>query len=45
MAYDEVWASLAYLGRVWRRNRSRREVWNAFCGRVPPEADEIARAA
>ena len=30
MAYDEVWSSLTYLHRVWRKSRSRTETWNAF---------------
>lgn len=40
-AYDEVWASLLYLWRVWKETRSYREVWRAFCG-LPSEAAERA---
>src|SRR5690606_38404487 len=29
-AYDEVWASLTYLRKVWRETRSRKLLWNAF---------------
>ena len=36
-AYDEVWSSLAYLRRVWRRTHSAREVWSVFWGRFSPE--------
>jgi hypothetical protein len=38
MAYDEVWSSLLYLTRVWRRTRERRDLWNAFWGRPLPPA-------
>lgn len=41
-AYDEVWASLMYLKRVWQKTRSKRAVWDAFCGRASREADEVA---
>jgi uncharacterized membrane protein len=45
MAYDEVWASLSYLRRVWRETRSARKVWDVFWGRAVPEADKVALAA
>ncbi len=45
LAYDEVWASIVYLRRVWRETRSQRAVWDAFCGRRVPDADRIALAA
>jgi uncharacterized membrane protein len=45
LAYDEVWSSLLYLRRVWRRTRSWRTLWNVFWGRVSREADEVALAA
>lgn len=38
-AYDEVWSSLLWLRRVWRETRSRRAVWDAFCGRPPAGVD------
>ena len=41
LAWDEVWASIAYLRRVAKRSTSSREVWDAFWGR-PTEG---ARAA
>jgi len=45
LAYDEVWASLAYLTRVWRRTHSKRILWNVFWGRAVPETDDVALAA
>ncbi len=42
LAYDEVWASLAYLYRVWRRTRSRRDLWLAFTGRPTEAAAAVA---
>lgn len=36
-AYDEVWSSLVYLRRVWRRTRDARVLWNVFWGRYEPE--------
>ena len=43
-AYDEVWSSLKYLWRVWKRSGNRRVVWDVFCGRYHPDADEVALA-
>src|SRR5688572_26878130 len=45
LAYDEVWASIVYLRRVWRETASRRAVWDAFCGRPVRNADGLALAA
>lgn len=42
LAYDEVWTTLLYLRRVWKRTRDRRALWNTFWGRPVPEADEVA---
>ncbi len=42
LAYDEVWATSCYLGRVWRRTRSMGAVWDAFVGRYVAEADAVA---
>jgi len=42
LAYDEVWSSLLYLRRVWRRVRSVRAVWVVFWGRASREAEEVA---
>jgi hypothetical protein len=39
-AYDEVWSSLVYLHRVWRRSGRVRVTWDAFCGR--PSVDAVA---
>ncbi len=41
-AYDEVWASITYLYRVWKHTRSTKLLWRAFIGRPFPEADRIA---
>ena len=41
-AYDEVWSSLAYLRRVWRRTHSRRILWTVFWGGSHPEAEAVA---
>ena len=43
-AYDEVWASLKFLYRVWKRTRSKKLLWRAFIGLPFPESDEIAMA-
>lgn len=42
MAFDEVYSSLKYLYRVWRKTRSRRILWSAFCGNSLPETEEVA---
>lgn len=42
MAYDEVWASMKFLMRVWRRSRSKKVFWDVFWGRPHPIADEVA---
>jgi uncharacterized membrane protein len=41
ISYDEVWSSLLYLRRVWRRTRKLSAVWETFCGR-PSHAAEAA---
>jgi hypothetical protein len=43
LAYDEVWSSVLYLSRIWKRTRDRRLLWDVFWGRASGEADEIAR--
>jgi uncharacterized membrane protein len=43
-AYDEVWSSLAYLRRVWRRTQSAGELWNVFWGRYSAVGDTLALA-
>ena len=41
-AYDEVWTTILYLRRVWRRTRDWRKLWQAFWGQPVPEAAEVA---
>jgi hypothetical protein len=41
-AYDEVWSTLAYLWRVWKRTGSGSVVWNVFCGRYNADAAAVA---
>lgn len=41
LAYDEVWSSLLYLYRVWRKTRSPRLLWATFWGKPSVEAQEI----
>lgn len=41
-AYDEVWASLSYLRRVWRRTHNTSIVWTVFWGGHHPEAEAAA---
>jgi uncharacterized membrane protein len=45
LAYDEVWSSLLYLGRVWRRSRSPQLLWKVFWGGAEPAANEVALAS
>lgn len=39
-AYDEVWSSLKYLRRVWKRSGSLRVAWQAFLGSPSVAAHE-----
>lgn len=41
-AYDEVWASITFLYRVWKRTHSKKLLWKAFLGLPFPDSDEIA---
>jgi uncharacterized membrane protein len=41
-ACDEVWASLSYLWRVWKRTRSLSIVWQVTTGTPHPEAEAVA---
>jgi hypothetical protein len=41
-AYDEVWTTILYLIRVWKRTHSPRLLWKTFWGEPVPEADEVA---
>jgi len=42
MAYDEVYASLLYLFRVWRKTHSVGVLWSALWGRPTPSCDDVA---
>jgi hypothetical protein len=42
LAYDEVWATLRYLRRVWKRTHDRGVLWRTFWGGAHPEADAVA---
>lgn len=42
LAYDEVWASLKYLHRVWRHSRDAKLFWKVFWGYASAEADRLA---
>lgn len=42
MAFDEVWASVAYLMRVWRATRDPRLLWSTFIGRGSEAAHRLA---
>ena len=42
LAYDEVWASLKYLRRVWRRVEERSVFWRVFWGGAHPDAAAVA---
>ncbi len=41
-AYDEVWATLKYLWRVWQKTKDWRTLWRVFWGGAVREADEVA---
>ena len=41
-AYDEVWSSLSYLHRVWRKTRSLAAVHRTFWGHASLEASQVA---
>ncbi len=43
LSYDEVFASITFMHRVWKRSRSKRVVWNTFIGKPSKLAYEIAR--
>lgn len=42
VAYDEVWSSLTYLHRVWKKTRSPAAVWWTFWGQASPAASQVA---
>jgi len=41
MAYDEVWACLKYLKRVWDETHDRKLLWDVFWGRRTAEGEAI----
>lgn len=41
-AYDEVWASMKYLARVWKTHRDPKLFWNVFWGRADERAHRLA---
>jgi hypothetical protein len=41
-AYDEVWSSLLYVWRVWRRTRSASATWTVFWGGYDSRATAMA---
>lgn len=42
LAYDEVWASIKYLWRVWKHYRDWGLLWRTFWGRASEEAERVA---
>ena len=44
LAYDEVWTTILYLRRVWKRTHDLRVMWKTFFGRRVPEAAQVALA-
>jgi uncharacterized membrane protein len=43
-SYDEVWATLRYLRRVWRHTHDRTLLWRVFWGNASERADAVALA-
>jgi uncharacterized membrane protein len=44
LAYDEVYSSLVFLYRVWKRSKNWRVVWDAIWGRPTAAGDEVAKS-
>jgi uncharacterized membrane protein len=42
LAYDEVWSSVLYLRRVWRKTRNARLLWHIVWGGASTEANSVA---
>jgi hypothetical protein len=42
LAYDEVWATLKYLGRVWQKTKDTKILWRVCWGNSDQLADEVA---
>lgn len=41
-AYDEVWATLKYLWRVWKETKNWKILWRVFWGNAAAEAEKAA---
>jgi len=41
LAYDEVWSSVLFLWRVWKRSRKFSVLWDTFWGKANPIAHEV----
>ena len=41
MAYDEVWSTLIFLYRLWKKTKSKKIVWQTFWGKPSKEAHEV----
>lgn len=44
LAYDEVFTSLAYLYRIWKKTKNKKILWEALCGTPSEEAFEVGNA-
>lgn len=44
LAIDEVWSTLIYLTKFWRRTRSLAQLWKTFWGFPSQEAVEVAQS-
>lgn len=42
LAYDEVWSTLKYLHRVWKKTHSKSEMWNVFWGVPSAVGEDVA---
>lgn len=42
MAYDEVWSTIKYLWRVWKRTGDMKTLWHVFWGRANAQAEAVA---
>lgn len=43
LAYDEVWSSVLFLYRVWKKGKSFSILWNTFWGRPSKIAHDVGR--
>ena len=41
-AYDEVWATIKFLQRLWKKTRDTKVMWTVFWGGYHPAAEEVA---